>query len=320
MTEKKLHTDFKTKSSQVISLEKGKLPPQAIDLEEAILGGMMIDRKAVTDVIGIVGKNDVFYKEAHQEIYNAIVQLYENTEPVDLLTVSEQLKRNSTLEKVGGEFYLVNLTQRVGSSANIEFHSRIVLQEFVKREAIKMSAKISEMAYQPDVDIFDLLADSHKHLDDVMESISKKTAPDFKKQVDNFYNRAKEKTPGVPSKFSKLMQKTNGYHAPDLVIFAARPGMGKTALVINEVRFQASMGIPVGFFSLEMSAEQLIGRMVSDAAGVNASDIKNNKLNESQELAMQSKRSEIEALPTTTTQSHRLNSGFRSENGYVRTV
>ena len=122
---------FRQPSGQVIPLEKGKLPPQAIDLEEVVLGAMMIDKKGVDEVIDILHP-DAFYKESHQHIFEAIHTLFEQSEPVDLLTVSAQLKKEGKLEKVGGEFYLIQLTQKVSSSAHIEFHARIILQKFIQ--------------------------------------------------------------------------------------------------------------------------------------------------------------------------------------------
>ena len=128
---------YKNDNSTLISLEKGKIPPQATDLEEVVLGAMMIDKKGVDEVIDILSK-DAFYKDANQHIFEAILQLFENSEPVDLLTVSTQLRKNSKLDLVGGDFYLISLTQKVSSSAHIEFHARIILQKFIQRSLIKI--------------------------------------------------------------------------------------------------------------------------------------------------------------------------------------
>ena len=146
----------KFKKSNVINLEKGKLPPQAVDLEEAVLGAMMIDKKGVDDVIDILHP-DVFYKESHQLIYAAIFTLFQNSEPTDLLTVANQLRKTNDLDKVGGDFYIVGLTQKVASSAHIEFHARIILQKYIQRKLISISAEIIEEAYDETVDVFDLL-------------------------------------------------------------------------------------------------------------------------------------------------------------------
>mgnify|MGYP000983659566 CR=1 FL=1 len=132
------------KRSNVISLEKGKIPPQAIDLEEAVLGAMMIDKKGVDDVIDIL-HSEVFYKESHKLIYDAIFTLFQNTEPIDLLSVSNQLRKSGNLEAAGGDFYIVGLTQKVSSSAHIEFHARIVLQKYIQRKLITISSEFKNV-------------------------------------------------------------------------------------------------------------------------------------------------------------------------------
>ena len=142
--------------SNVISLEKGKIPPQAVDLEEVVLGAMMIDKKGVDEVIDILSI-DSFYKDAHQFIFEAILQLFEDSQPIDLLTVSAQLRKNQKLDIVGGDFYLIGLTQKVSSSAHIEFHARIILQKFIQRSLIKISNEIIEDSFDETKDVFDLL-------------------------------------------------------------------------------------------------------------------------------------------------------------------
>ncbi|HBR53785.1 MAG TPA: replicative DNA helicase, partial [Flavobacteriaceae bacterium] len=161
-------TSYKSRSAQVISLEKGKLPPQATDLEEVVLGAMMIDKKGVDEVIDILSA-DVFYKQQHQHIFEAIHLLFENSEPVDLLTVASQLKKNSTLEAAGGEFYLVQLTQKVSSSAHIEFHARIILQKYIQRSLIKISNEIIEDSYDETTDVFDLLDTAESKLYEITQ-------------------------------------------------------------------------------------------------------------------------------------------------------
>ena len=153
------NSPYKKRTSQVINLEKGKIPPQAIDLEEVVLGAMMIDKKGVDEVIDILNP-DVFYKEAHQHIFEAINTLFVESQPVDLLTVSQQLKKMQKLELAGGEFYLIQLTQKVSSSAHIEFHARIILQKYIQRSLIKISNEIIEDSYDVTTDVFDLLDSS----------------------------------------------------------------------------------------------------------------------------------------------------------------
>ena len=146
---------YQVDKSTLISLEKGKIPPQAIDLEEVVLGAMMIDKKGFDEVIDILSP-EAFYKEAHKHIFEAIFKLFESSEPVDLLTVSSQLKKDEKLDLVGGDFYLISLTQRVSSSAHIEFHARIILQKFIQRSLIKISNEIIQDSFNETTDVFDL--------------------------------------------------------------------------------------------------------------------------------------------------------------------
>ena len=147
----------------VISMQQGKIPPQALDLEEAVLGAMLIDKKGVDEVIDLLHP-DAFYKIAHQNIFEAIYQLFHDSQPIDLLTLSAELRKKGKLEIVGGEFYLVQLCQRVASSAHIEFHARIILQKYIQRSLIRISNEIIESAYKESTDVFDLLDESESKL------------------------------------------------------------------------------------------------------------------------------------------------------------
>ncbi len=272
-----------TNKGNLISLEKGKLPPQAIDLEEAVLGAMMIDKKAVDEVIDILHA-DVFYKEAHQEIYNAIIALFESSEPTDLLTVSNQLRKSGTLEKAGGDFYIVKLTQKVASSAHIEFHARIVLQKYIQRKLINISSEIIEEAYKETADVFDLLDSAETKLFEVTQGNLKKGSEDAQglvaqalKKIQEISN--KEGMSGVPTGFTNLDNLTSGWQPSDLIILAARPGMGKTAFVLSMAKNMAvRFNIPAAVFSLEMSSVQLITRMISSETGISSGKLRKGNL------------------------------------------
>ena len=164
-----------TKRPNVINLEQGKIPPQALELEEAVLGAMLIDKKGVDEVIDLI-QPEAFYKTAHQIIFEAIFQLFQDSQPIDLLTVSSELRKKGKLESVGGEFYLVQLSQRVASSAHIEFHARIILQKFIQRSLIKISNEIIESAYKESTDVFDLLDEAESKLYDVTQGNIKKSS------------------------------------------------------------------------------------------------------------------------------------------------
>ncbi|MGV6828884.1 MAG: replicative DNA helicase [Flavobacteriales bacterium] len=283
MEKVKPRTNYPSKSAQVISLEKGKIPPQAIDLEEVVLGAMMIDKKGVDEVIDILHA-EVFYKEAHQHIFNAIYTLFEKSEPVDLLTVSSQLKKDGTLNSAGGEFYLIQLTQKIASSAHIEFHARIILQKYIQRSLIKISNEIIEDSYNESTDVFDLLDTAESKLYEITQGNIKRSSEtaqnlviEAKKKIEEIAN--KEGLSGIPSGFTKLDQLTSGWQPSDLIIIAARPGMGKTAFSLSMARNMAvKHHIPVAFFSLEMSSLQLITRLISSETELSSEKLRTGKL------------------------------------------
>ncbi|MBU2974009.1 replicative DNA helicase [Zobellia sp. B3R18] len=273
----------KIDKSTLINLERGKIPPQSVDLEEVVLGAMMIDKKGVDEVIDILHP-DVFYKDAHRFIYEAIFKLFESSEPVDLLTVSSQLKRDGRLDAVGGDFYLIKLTQKVASSAHIEFHARIILQKYIQRSLIKISNEIIEEAYDESTDVFDLLDSAESKLYDVTQGNLKRsaeTAMDLviqaKKKIEEISN--KEGMSGIATGFDKLDKLTSGWQPSDLIIVAARPGMGKTALTLSMARnIAVDGGQGVAFFSCEMSSVQLITRLISSETGLSSEKLRTGKL------------------------------------------
>ncbi|WP_420601092.1 replicative DNA helicase [Flagellimonas sp.] len=292
----------KVDKSTLINLERGKIPPQSVDLEEVVLGAMMIDKKGVDEVIDILHP-DVFYKDAHRFIYDAIFKLFESSEPVDLLTVSAQLKKDGKLEAVGGDFYLIKLTQKVASSAHIEFHARIVLQKYIQRSLIKISNEIIEDAYSDSTDVFDLLDSAEAKLYEVTQGNLKRSAEtaldlviQAKKKIEEISN--KEGTSGIPSGFDKLDKLTSGWQPSDLVIVAARPGMGKTALTLSMARnIAVNSEIPVAFFSLEMSSVQLITRLISSETGLSSEKLRTGKLEKHEWEQLNVKVKSLEKAP-----------------------
>lgn len=283
--------------SRIISLEKGKIPPQALDLEEAVLGAMLIDKKGIDDVIDILHR-DAFYDEKHQEIYAAIVELFQNSKPIDLLTVSSQLKQKGKLEVVGGDFYLIRLTQKVASSAHVEFHARVILQKYIQRRLISISTEIIENSYDETTDVFDLLDDAESKLFEVTQGNLKKSSEDAGslvkqalKKIEEFGK--KEGMSGLATGFTKLDMLTSGWQPSDLIIIAARPGMGKTAFVISMAKNMAiEFNHAVAIFSLEMSSVQLITRMISSETGLSSEKLRKGNLEsyEWQQLNVKIKR------------------------------
>ncbi len=269
--------------SNVINLEKGKLPPQAVELEEAVLGAMMIDKKGIDDVIDILHA-EAFYKDAHKEIYAAIYKLFQNSQPIDLRTVSNQLRLDSKLEFVGGDYYLIELTQKVASTAHIEFHARIILQKFIQRKLITISSEIIEEAYDETTDVFDLLDSAESKFFEVTQGNLKKGSEDASSLVNQAIKKIeeiskKEGMSGVASGFTKLDALTSGWQPSDLIIIAARPGMGKTAFVISMAKNMAiQFGHGVALFSLEMSSVQFITRMISSETGLSSEKLRTGNL------------------------------------------
>ena len=267
---KKQRKNFTT--SQI--LEQGKLPPQAVDLEEAVLGALMLEKDALTSIIDKL-RAECFYKESHQKIFSAIHRLFSKSEPVDILTVTSELKRSGELEIVGGPYYITQLTNRVASSANVEYHASVIIEKFIQRELIRLSSEIIKDAYEDTTDVFDLLDNAEKNLFAVSELNLKRTHEDISllinKVIEEMQNASKHgnNLSGVPSGFTDLDRVTAGWQKSDLIILAARPGMGKTAFVLSMARNMAvEHNIPVAVFSLEMSAVQLVMRLVSSEAEI----------------------------------------------------
>ena len=293
---------YETENQSVVNLSDGKIPPQAIDLEEAVLGAMLIDEKGVNEIIELLSP-EVFYKKSHQLIYESIERLFRESEPIDLLTVSADLKKNKNFESAGGDFYLINLSQKVSSSAHIEFHSRIILQKYIQRKLITISNEIIQKSYNESTDVMDLLDEAESKLYDVAQGNIKTST----ESAQNLVIRAKtrieeiakqEGLSGVSTGFEKLDALTSGWQPSDLVIIAARPGMGKTALALSMARnISVKQNIPVAFFSLEMSSVQLITRLISSETGLSSDKLRTGKLADHEWQQLNIKVSDLESAP-----------------------
>jgi replicative DNA helicase len=254
-------------SSKVISLERGKIPPQAVDLEEAVLGAMMVDKKGMNEALEILNE-DSFYDQKHQIIFKNIQELFSNRKVVDLLTLSEKLKSNKELDFVGGDIALIKLTQKVASSAHIEFHSRIIVQKSIQRNLIRSSSEIIESCYDDGADVFNLLELSYSKLNEIAKVTTRKKEQKVGDVLPKVLDKARkissgEIKAGIPTPFTKLTEYDGGWRNDELIIIAARPGMGKTSMALLTALEPAKLGIPTAFFSLEMSAETLVSRVAS---------------------------------------------------------
>ncbi len=262
----------------------GKLPPQATDLEEAVLGALMLEKDALTTVIEILSPES-FYKDSNKEIYKAITELFDNSEPIDILTVTNQLRKNGKLEFVGGPFVITELTNRVNSAANIEYHARIVAEQAIKRELINIASEIEKEAYEDTTDVFSLLDQVEQKIFNVSESNIRKNYVDMRSLMREAIIELEAKKlhkdglTGVPTGFSALDRLTSGWQKSDLVIIAARPGMGKTAFIVSALRNAAiDFEHAVAIFSLEMSSVQLVNRLISAEAELESDKIKRGTL------------------------------------------
>ena len=262
----------------------GKVPPQAIELEEAVLGALMLEKDALTSVIDIL-KVESFYKEAHKVIFQAILDLFTESQPIDLLTVTTQLRKNGALEVAGGAFYITELTSKVASAANIEFHARIITEQSIKRELIRISSTIQKDAFEDTTDVFELLDAMEQSLFEISEKNIRKNYATMSSIMRDaiaeleIRKNQKDGLTGVPSGFTALDRVTSGWQKSDLVIIAARPAMGKTAFVLSVLRNAAvDHNRPVAIFSLEMSSVQLVNRLISSEAELDSDKIKKGTL------------------------------------------
>jgi replicative DNA helicase len=267
-------------------IEQGKLPPQSLDMEAAVLGAFMLERDALTNAIDIV-KPEFFYKPENQTIFKAISLLFEETQPVDILTVTNKLRELGTLEEVGGAYYISQLTNRVATTANTEFYARIVAENFIKRELIRISADITKNAYDETVDVLEMLDNAERDLLAIGEKSFKSNYVDMNTLIRAAIEEVKSarshedgiSANAVPSGFTSLDRITNGFQKSTLVILAARPAMGKTAFALSIARNIAiQQKKPIAFFSLEMSAVELVTRLIASETGLNAQKLKTGQL------------------------------------------
>lgn len=295
-------TEIRSKGHRVIGLERGKLPPQAIDLEEAVLGAMMIDKKGIDEVIDVLTPQ-VFYRIQHQVIFAAIRKLFNETQPIDLLTVSNELRNEGKLDMVGGDYYLIQLTQKVSSAAHIEYHARVLMEKFILRQLIEISSNIIDKSYDETTDVFDLLDYSESKLFEITEGGIKKSFADSRTLVSEAIDKIKamsekEGMSGIPSGFTKVDKITSGWQESDLIIIAARPGMGKTAFVLSMARnISVDQKMPVAVFSLEMSSVQLITRMISSETGITSEKLRKATLENHEWKQLYSKVKTLEDAP-----------------------
>ncbi|MES2287628.1 MAG: replicative DNA helicase [Bacteroidota bacterium] len=268
----------KPPANQMISAENGKLPPQNVELEETVLGAMLLENEAVEEVIGILHE-ECFYKTQNMLIYQAMDRLYKKSETIDILTVSKELKAMGELETVGGTYYVSSLTNRIASSASIVFHARIIMQSYLKRNLIRISTENIRNAYDDTTDVFEIYGTAATNIDAALTSVMRFDARKIgdvhaELIIEGMNVLEGGKNSGVPSFFKGLDKITNGWQKTDLVILAGRPGMGKTTCAVAlAIRPAIIEKTPIAIYSLEMSTKQLVGRIQATLSGVNSSKI-----------------------------------------------
>jgi replicative DNA helicase len=267
-----------------VNPDYGRIPPQAVDLEEAVLGAIMLEKDAVIAVLDIL-KPESFYKEAHQKMYRAIIDLSTREEPIDILTVTEELKKKELLAEVGGALYITQLTSRIASAAHLEYHARIVAQKYIQRELIRVASEIQNRAYDDSYDVDELLDFSEAQLFEIAEGNIKKETAKLNQLIKEAIFQIEEASKredalsGVPSGFTKLDRITSGWQRSDLIIIAARPSMGKTAFVLTMARNMAvEHKRAVAMFSLEMSSIQLVNRLIVAETELPSDKVRNGRL------------------------------------------
>lgn len=263
--------------------ELSRIPPHNLEAEQSILGALLIDRNALSEVSGRL-RTDAFYLEKHREIYDAIMSLYEESLPVDIITVSDELQRRGTLDKIGGVDYIAQLSGSVLTTANISHYVSIIEDKALLRNLIKESGKIMDMCYQGTMEGTDVLSEAEKGIFDIAQGLNRTGLEPINSLLDKTFSKLEELSmnkgdlTGVPSGFIDLDRKTSGFQNSDLILVAARPAMGKTSFVLNIAVNAALRKYPVAIFSLEMSRIQLVNRILSLEATVELEKMRTGKL------------------------------------------
>ncbi|MBS1628995.1 MAG: replicative DNA helicase [Bacteroidetes bacterium] len=301
--------DFGTSRSrkhELSSLVYSKVPPQAIELEEAVLGAVMLEKDKLAEVLEIIQSPDSFYVDAHQRIYSCIRRLFDKGSPVDLLTVTEGLRKSDELELIGGAYFLTKLTMSVISSAHVEAHARIVMEKFIQRELIRISGEVIADAYEDSSDVFDLLDKAESSLYEITDKHLRKnflSLGDVLVQTVQEIEEAKKNkddVTGVPTGFRHLDRLTSGWQKNALIIVAARPAVGKTAFCLNlamNAAMHSKKPFPVAFFSLEMGASELVKRMLAATTEVSMDAITKGRMQEHEFIQMTQRMNRLAECP-----------------------
>lgn len=263
--------------------EIGKIPPQSVELEEAVLGAILLESRSIYLASKLIQPFH-FYKQAHQLICKSCFELYNDSKPVDILTVTQHLKESKKLEWVGGAYYISQLTNSVASTANLEYHCRIVVQKYLQREVIRLSSEGITRMYEGKEDVFNEIQNLQTNLHGLVKNLSDKNDIEIDKVAEQLNElvegNLKGNTPGIPTGVTKYDKYSGGQQRGNLIIYAGRPGMGKSARMINEVYAQLKMGYSVVIHSLEMTRIEIAARLIGLHIKIPPSDIMRKKIDQ----------------------------------------
>ena len=283
--------------------EAGKLPPQAQELEDSVLGALMIEKDAYSTVADLL-RPEVFYKDQNRVVYEAIRELAAKDQPIDMMTVAEKLKTQGTLEKAGGAVYLADLTRRVASTAHLRYHAEVIAKKATARDVIALAAQIEEMGFDETQDVDELMQTAEAGIFEITQRSQKRDVTQIDPVIEEAFRRMEKAAKntgsisGIPSGFHALDKITSGWQTPDLVIIAARPAMGKTAFVLSMAKHIAiDREIPTAVFSLEMSNVQLVNRLIMNVCELEGDKIKTGKLNKADSLKLNTKINIMKGKP-----------------------
>jgi replicative DNA helicase len=283
----------KRKNDLILSedvLDKGmRVPPQALEVEKSVLGAMLLDKEAVGVALENI-EETIFYREAHRKIFLAMVALYEKNEPIDVITLSDELKKRNELDDIGGTYYLTELASMVPSAANIEYHLNIIREKAILRQLIVVCSSIIKSAYEESEDAEKILDIAEGEVLGISQTTRQKSYESVKplilesiKELERLHQTSREGIIGVPSGYRDLDNILAGFQKSDFIVLAGRPSMGKTAFALNLARNAAvDHNVAIGFFSLEMSNQQLVQRLLCAEAEVDAQRLRTGRLKESE--------------------------------------
>ncbi len=288
-SKKGLKESEQIKNVETVGLESGKKPPQAVDIEEAVLGALLLEPHSVADVLDVLVP-ECFYKESNRKIFKAISALALQHAPVDIFTVAQELKKTDDLEEIGGPYYLSQLSMKIGAAAHLDYHTKILVQKYIQRELISISYQVQKESFDDSIPVDDLLDSTQQKIFNLADRNMKRetqSVQDVLNEAIGELEAVQERTDGlsgVPSGYTGIDRITYGWQASDLIIIAARPAMGKTAFVLTMARnMSVEHKVPVAVFSLEMSAVQLVKRLMTSETGLSSEKIRGGKKLESYE-------------------------------------